>query len=243
MKTSLTALALATAAPVALTGGLVLASSPAMAIPVFDAGNYAQNLLQAARALEQINHQIRSLQNEASMLQSMARNLERIDFPQVERLKAAMQRIDGLMEQAQAIDFRVDGLDRQLEALFPGSGADDLARDARVARARARLEAATAGYRHAMGVQAQVAENLAEDAGLLDELVASSQGSVGALQAQQAASQLLALGVKQQLQLQALLAAEFRSEALERSRRAQAEAEGREATQRFLSRRRAYDSD
>jgi P-type conjugative transfer protein TrbJ len=91
-----------------------------------------------------------------------------------------------------------------------------------------------------MGVQAQVAENLAEDAGLLDELVASSQGSVGALQAQQAASQLLALGVKQQLQLQALLAAEFRSEALERSRRAQAEAEGREATRRFLARRRAY---
>ena len=97
-----------------------------------------------------------------------------------------------------------------------------------------------AGYRHAMGVQAQVAENLAEDSRLLDELVASSQGAAGALQAQQAASQLLALGVKQQLQLQALLAAEFRSEALERSRRAQAEAEGREATRRFLARRRAY---
>ena len=174
MKTSFAALALVTVAPVALAGGLVLAPSPAMAIPVFDAGNYAQNLLQAARALEQINHQIQSLQNEASMLQSMARNLERIDFPQVERLKAAMQRIDGLMEQAQAIDFRVDGLDRQLEALFPGAAADDLARDTRVAQARARLEAAMAGYRHAMGVQAQVAENLAEDSRLLDELVASS---------------------------------------------------------------------
>ena len=141
MKTSFAALGLVTAAPVALAGGLVLAPSPALAIPVFDAGNYAQNLLQAARALEQINHQIQSLQNEASMLQSMARNLERIDFPQVERLKAAMQRIDGLMEQAQAIDFRVDGLDRQLEALFPGTGAGPVARDARVAQARARLPA------------------------------------------------------------------------------------------------------
>jgi len=238
MKIVPTACALALAAPLALAATLL--PGPAAAIPVFDAGNYAQNLLQAARSLEQINHQITSLQNEAAMLQSMARNLERIDFPEVERIKAAMERIEDLMEQAQAIDFRVEGLDRQVRSLFPGSGATGLSRDTRVAQARARLEAATAGYRHAMGVQAQVAENLAEDAALLDELVARSQGSAGALQAQQAASQLLALGVKQQLQLQSLLAAEFRGGALERARRAQAEADGREATRRFLAPRRAY---
>src|SRR5690606_3564421 len=151
--------------------------------------------------------------NEATMIQAMTRNLERIDFPQLERIRAAMQRIDGLMEQARAIDFRVEGLDRQIEALFPGEGAAALTRDARVAQARERLAAAMAGYRDAMGLQAQVAENVREDAGLLDALVERSQGSTGALQAQQASSQLLALGVKQQLQLQSLLAAEFRSEA------------------------------
>jgi type IV secretion system protein TrbJ len=174
------------------------------------------------------------------MIQAMTRNLERIDLPQLERIRAAMQRIDTLMDQARAIDFRVATLDRQIETLFPGAGADPLARDARVARARERLEAATFGYRQAMGVQAQVAENVREDAGLLGELVARSQGSVGALQAQQASNQLLALGVKQQLQPQSLIASEFRGQAIERARRAQAEADGRDATRRFLARRRAY---
>lgn len=97
-----------------------------------------------------------------------------------------------------------------------------------------------AAYRQTMGVQAQVVANVREDAALLDGLVARSQGSVGALQAQQASSQLLALGVKQQLQLQNLMATEFRGQALERARRAQAEAEGRAATRRFLGQGRAY---
>jgi P-type conjugative transfer protein TrbJ len=34
---------------------------PAAAITVFDPSNFAQNILQAARALEQINNQIQSL--------------------------------------------------------------------------------------------------------------------------------------------------------------------------------------
>ena len=35
---------------------------------VFDPQNYAQNLLEASRALQQINNQIQALQNQASML-------------------------------------------------------------------------------------------------------------------------------------------------------------------------------
>lgn len=112
------AFALSAAVPLALG----LPAAPAAAIPVFDAGNYAQNVLQAARALEQIDHQIRSLQNEAQMIQAMTRNLERIDFPELARIKAAIERIDGLMGQAQAIDYRVDRLDEQIRALFPGTG-------------------------------------------------------------------------------------------------------------------------
>ena len=42
---------------------------------VFDPQNYAQNLLEAARALQQINNQIQALQNQAVMLQNMATNL------------------------------------------------------------------------------------------------------------------------------------------------------------------------
>jgi P-type conjugative transfer protein TrbJ len=224
------ALAFATAAPL----GLVLPEAPAAAMPVFDATNYAQNLLQAARALEQINHQISSLQNEAAMLQNMARNLERIDFPQLERVEAAMQRIDGLMGQAQGIDFRIDRLDERIRTLFPGALERALSGHENVLQARARLDASMEGYRRAMGVQAQVVENVREDAGLLGELVARSQDSAGALQVSQAANQLMALGLKQQFQLQTLMAAEYREGSIERARRTQAEADGRAATRRFL---------
>ena len=96
-------------------GSLGNSSAPASAagLPVFDATNYAQNLLQAARALDQINNQVKSLQNEAAMLQNMAKNLQTIDFPQLQRLSSAMQQIDQLMSEAKGIQFRVEGLDKQ----------------------------------------------------------------------------------------------------------------------------------
>lgn len=222
----------------ASTAALV-AASPAAAIPVFDATNYSQNLVQAARALEQINHQIASLQNEAAMLQNMARNLQRIDFPQLARITSSLDRIDRLMAQARSIGFSVDQMDQRFEALFPGTAAAPTGLGG-LAAAQARLDAAREGFRHAMGVQAQVVQNVAEDAGLLADLVARSQGAEGSLQAQQSTNQLLALSAKQQLQLQNLMAAEFRGQALERARKLQAEQDARAATQRFLGTGRAY---
>lgn len=241
MKKIRTAIAFAAGTTMSIAGSFALTASPAAALPVFDATNYAQNLLQAARALEQINHQIASLQNEAAMLQNMARNLERLDFPQLQRVTSAMRRIDDLMGQARGIDFRVDRLDERIQSMFPGAVQRVLRSDQRVAQARARMDAASAGYRHAMSVQAQVVENVREDAATLGELVARSQGAAGSLQVGQAANQLLALSIKQQMQLQNLMVTEFRGAALERARRSQAEEEGRAATRRFLGTGRAYN--
>lgn len=236
MKAYHRALELGALVSVVLCGTALAPTAPAIAqMAVFDGTNYAQNLLQAARALNQVNNQIKSLQNEASMLQNMATNLEKLDFPQLQRIASAMNRIDQLMSQAQGIQFKVAGLDSQVKRLFPGAAARALTGTQQVAQARAQLDAATAAYKQAMSVQAQVAENVQADAGTLNELAASSQGSVGALQAQQAASQLIALSVKQQLQLQTLLASEYRGAAIDRARRAQAEEDGRAATRRFLN--------
>ena len=57
MKKMLRTLALCAAAPLALA----LPAGPAAAIPVFDATNYAQNILTAARTLQQVNQQIQQL--------------------------------------------------------------------------------------------------------------------------------------------------------------------------------------
>ena len=216
-------------------------ATPASAqMSVFDPSNYAQNVLTAARALTQINQQIQQLQNEAQMLTNMARNLSRIDFPQLQQLQQLLGDIDRLMRQAQGIDFRVDQFDDQFRHLFPDGFDQMLRRDQRVAAARSRLDAAMSAFRQTMGVQSQIVDNVRTDAQALAEIVARSQGAEGSLQAQQATNQLLALTAKQQLQIQNMMAAQFRSQSIEQAQRAQIAREARESTDRFLGDGKAY---
>ncbi|WP_343517731.1 P-type conjugative transfer protein TrbJ [Sphingomonas sp.] len=220
---------------------MAVATAPASAqITVFDPSNYSQTMLTAARTLQQINNQVRSLQNEATILLNQARNLSRIDFPELQAITQRLQQIDRLMDQAQGLNFRVAGLDQQFRQLFPLDFDRALSTDDRVIAARQRLDTAMAAYRQTMTVQAQVAENVSADAQSLNAIVAKSQGAEGALQAAQATNQLLALTAKQQFQIQNLMAAQYRADATEAARRAQAEAEGRAATRKFLGTGSAY---
>ena len=211
-----------------------LSASAVHAVPVFDSANYSQNLLTAARTLQQINQQIQSLQNEAQMLVNQQKQLAKIDFPQMAVLQQRLQEIDRLMGQAQGIDFRVDRLDEQFRDAFPSSFDHLARRDTRIGAAKQRLEREMMAFRQAMSVQSGIVENVRGDAETLKAIVDRSQGSEGGLQAQQATNQLLALAAKQQFQIQQLMAAQFRAHALEQARRAQSEREGRERTTRFL---------
>jgi len=173
-----TALGIGTAG--SLTMGLITASTPAHAqLTVFDPNNYSQNILTAARTLTQINNQIQSLQNEATMLINQAKNLSKIDFPQLDQLRQKLQQIDQLMGQAQGVDFRVDQLDARIRQLFPRDLGQALRMDTRVRDARARLDASMDGFRQTMTVQAQVVENVRDDAEALNAIVAKSQGAEG----------------------------------------------------------------
>lgn len=226
-----------------LGGALVLPTAPAQAqFTVFDPSNYTQNLLTAARTLQQINNQIQSLQNEATMLLGQAKNLSRVDFPELQALRQTLQQIDGLMSEARGIGFRVSDLDRQFAELFPRDSRQALSRNEQAMAARTRLGTAMDAYRQTMAVQAQIAENIEADAGLLGALAARSQGAEGALQASQTTNQLLALVAKQQFQIQNLMAAQYRADATEAARRAQAEIDGRAATEKFLGTGSAYPS-
>lgn len=237
MKSRLYALLAATAPLATVTAAL---PAPAAAMPVFDSANYAQNLLSAARALEQINHQVASLQNEAAMIQQQAKQLEKLDFSALAKLDGNFRKIDQLIGQARAIGFQVDRLENQMQGIFPGEGGAAAPRAGRLAAARARLDAAMGALRGSIAMQAQVIENVQSDSKLIAELVGKSQGAVGSLQAQQATNQLLALAGQQQLQLQAMMATQQRAEAIAGARNAQAEIEGRAATRRFLGDGKAY---
>lgn len=99
---------------------VVLIISRANAFTVYDPANHAQNVLQAARALEQINNQIRTLQNQATMLQNMARQLQRLDYSSLGQITSALNRIDGLMIQADSIGFDLSGSDAAWQRTYPG---------------------------------------------------------------------------------------------------------------------------
>lgn len=232
------ALALGTVGSLAM--GLVTSAPAHAQITVFDPTNYSQTLLTAARALQQINNQIQALQNQAQMLRNMEKNLDRIDFPHLQQMTETLQQVDRLMAQARGISFRVDQIDQQYRQLFPGTFDAALKRDDRVVAARSRLDASMDAYRQAMEIQAQVVTNVQGDAETLSALVGKSQGAQGSLQAQQATNQLLALTAKQQFQIQNMMAAQYRAQATEEARRAQAEIDGRASTRKFLGSGTAY---
>ena len=221
--------------------GMALRARPAAAqITVFDPSNYSQNLLTAARTLQQINNQIQQLQNQATSLINEAKNLTTIDFPELQAITQNLQQIDRLMGQAEGIRFRVSEVDQQFRSMFPRSFNEALTGSRRVVEARARLDTVMSAYQHTMTVQAQVAEDVSADAHALASIVAKSQGAEGALQVGQATNQLLALTAKQQFQIQNLMAAQYRAQTIEQARRAQAEAEARATTTRFLGSGTAY---
>ncbi|WP_395398206.1 P-type conjugative transfer protein TrbJ [Novosphingobium sp. BL-8A] len=214
-------------------------SEPAKALIVYDPTNYSQNLLTAARTLQQVNNQIKSLQNEAQSLLNQGKNLTTIGFPELQALTQTLQQIDVLMGQAQGIQFQVSTLNQQFRQLYPTSNGS-LSLSSQVSAARARLDTEMTAYQHTMTVQAQVVENIQSDASALSAMVERSQNAEGALQASQATNQLLALTAKQQFQIQQLLAAQYRADALERANRAQAASDAQAATAKFLGNGTAY---
>ena len=209
---------------------------------VFDSANYSQNLLEAARALEQINNQIRALQNQAAMLQNMGRNLASLNSSQLTTMITALSSISTLMDRGQGIAFNVAATDRAFASSFPQTYPAIATSGALEQDAHQRWQDAMAAFQKTLQVQAQVAQNVQADSATLSQLVSESQGAEGNLQVSQAGNQLLALSTKQQLQIQSLMAAQYRATALEQARRAEAEEEGHAAFETFIGTSNAYTS-
>jgi type IV secretion system protein TrbJ len=214
--------------------GMSLPIGSAQALVVFDPSNYSQSLLVAARTLQQVNQQITQIQNQIRIIEQLERNLKKLDVSKIAEITGKLAKIDALMAQARAINFKVSELKTQFKTLFPGERALSFKGLGIIKAAQTRLDAVMAGYEQAMTIQSQIVENISDDATVLKDLVDQSQQAQGSLQVSQATNQLLALTAKQQFQLQSLLAAQGRSDALEAARRAQAEHDGRTLTKRFL---------
>ncbi|RAZ88872.1 P-type conjugative transfer protein TrbJ [Mesorhizobium hawassense] len=223
-------------APAALSPML---ATPAHAFIVFDPSNYSQNVLTAARSLEQITNQITSLQNQAQMLINQARNLASLPFSSLQQLEQSVQRTQQLLGQAQNVAYDVQQIDQAFQQKY-GNVSLSASDQQLVTEARSRWGNTVGGLQDAMRVQAGVVGNIDTNRNEMSALVSQSQGATGALQATQAGNQLLALQAQQLADLTAVVAANGRAQALQSAEQATAADQGREQRRRFLTQGSGY---
>lgn len=125
-----------------------IVTTPAHAIIVFDPSNYAQNVLTAARSLQQITNQITSLQNKAQMLINQARNLASLPYSSLQQLQQSVQRTQQLLQQAQNIAYDVQQIDRVFQQKY-GNVSMSASDQQLVADARSRWQNTVGGLQDA----------------------------------------------------------------------------------------------
>jgi P-type conjugative transfer protein TrbJ len=225
----------------ALASGVALLSVSITSLPahaqwiVFDPTNYTQNVLTAARELQQINNEIQSLENQATSLINQARNLASLPYSSLAQLEASIQRTQQLLTQAQRIAYDVTTIDQAFTRTYPQAYSSGTSSQQLVADAQTRWQNSLAGFQDAMRVQAGVVQNLDSTRTQIDALISSSQSSTGALQAAQSGNQLVALQTKQLADLTAVMAAIARAQSLEGARTVENQEQAQQQLSRFLT--------
>ncbi|MES1197531.1 MAG: hypothetical protein ABUL55_02790 [Pseudomonadota bacterium] len=195
----------------AIAFGLVFMAPSARAITVFDPTNYAQNILQATRALEQINNQIRQIEQQASML---ARNPLQLSPELSQSIDQARQ----LFAAAQGLTFEVKEMSEQLRTLYPDTWSNfnlDQISD----RTQQWLQQDRTATEHSMAAQAQAVQLIEATQGRINRALQSSASAEGQTGVGQATNQLLGINAAQLAEIHALLIAQSRALDTERMER------------------------
>ena len=230
-------------AATAIAIALLLASSvprPASALTVFDPLNYQENVLSAVRALEQINNQVRQLQNQVQMITRMDQNLRPLGSSLSSDLQRSLAEIQSRLQEGQGLAMKFHETEAGYAQLFPQELSTALSTNDVLRNAKTRWDEDYASLQRSAMVQGQIADSIGADTGLLDDAMARSRNAGGALEVAQAGNELSGLGVKQSLQLQGLLAAQARAETIRHARDLAAEDEARQRFKTFLGTGPAY---
>lgn len=202
---------------------------------VFDAGNFSQNILTAARTLQTVQNQVTQLQNEAQMLENEGKNLRNLNFNSLSGIIATLSTTQRLLGQAQGMALQLSPTQTAYSQVYPSSYSASVSRSQLDSDALARWTDSHSALGTSLSVQAQATQNFTADQTTLSNLVGQSQSAVGALQVTQATNQLLALAVRQLMQEQQLKITQDRAAALEQARTVETEARSRALRQSFMS--------
>ena len=225
----------------ALAAGVAVLTLATVSVParaqwiVYDPTNFSQNVLTAARELQQVNQNIQSLENQATMLINQAKNLASLPYSSLAQLEASIQRTEQLLMQAQNIAYSVTTIDQAFTQVYPQSYSGSTSSAQMLADAQTRWQNARAGYQDSMNVQAGVVQNLQNAQTQISALVSSSQSASGALQAAQSGNQIMGLAAQQLADLTGVIAAMARAQSLDNAGRLESEAQGQQQMQNFLN--------
>jgi P-type conjugative transfer protein TrbJ len=217
-------------------GLALLAAVPAQAqFIVYDPTNFSQNVLTAARTLQQVNNQIRALENQATMLVNQARNLASLPFSALAQLEQSIAQTQQLLVNAQRIAYSVTSINQAFTQSYPLAYSGSMSSRQLLAGAQTRWQNSLLGFQDAMRVQAGAVQNLDSTRTQIGALIGASQAATGALQAAQSGNQLNALQTKQLADLTAVMAAIGRAQSLESARRVENQLQAQQQMTNFLN--------
>lgn len=210
MQKALRRLAVAVASILALNVGI--AAPPARAqMTVIDPTNLAQNLLQAMRALEQINNQIRQIEQQASMLAQNPLQLS-------PELSNSIGQARELFSTAQGLTFQVNEMSDQLRELYPETW-ENFDLDQIADRTQQWLREDRSAVERAMRAESKAAESIDGTRDQVNRALQSSASAEGQTGVGQATNQLLGINASQLTEIHALLIAQSRALNTERMER------------------------
>jgi P-type conjugative transfer protein TrbJ len=224
----------------ALAAGVALVTLAAASVPaqaqwvVFDPQNYVQNVLTAARELQQINNQIQQIENQTQSLINQAKNLASLPYSLVSTITSQIQRTEQLLAQAQRIAYSVASINQAFTTSY-GSINLNLSEQQMIAQAQQRWQNSVAGLQDALKTQATVVGNITTNRTTVTSLGASSQSATGAMQAAQINNQLLVQISQQLSDLIALESANGRAQALVAAAKATDQNQGSTEFTNFLN--------
>jgi P-type conjugative transfer protein TrbJ len=127
---------------------------------VFDPSNYSQNLLTAARSLQQIQNQIKSLQNEAQMLINQAKQLELLPTTVLNDVERDYSQVQTLLKQANGITYNVQSLNQAYSQRYPVSISSSTSDLQIIASAEQRWQDSLSAFQHSLTLGAGAVQNL-----------------------------------------------------------------------------------
>jgi P-type conjugative transfer protein TrbJ len=209
-----------------LAAALVMSPAPPARaqMTVIDPTNLAQNLLQATRALQQINNQIRQIEQATAMLRQNPLQLS-------PELTQSISEARELFNTAQGIAFEVNQVGENLRSLYPETW-EDFDLEGVLSQSQRWERESRDSLQRAMEAEARAARSIEGSRGRIDRALQSSSSAEGQTGAIQASNQLLGVTASQLAEIHALLIAQGRALETERMERLAREERSREIQRR-----------